>query len=119
MNVLNISQLLADPCSLQILASSSNKPRSTQELSVMLDIPVASTYRRVKDLENEGLLKRVGRPLTREGKRYWIYQSQVNNITLVFENGKLKARRSLAWQEPEEAVEPLVEPDVMKIKVRR
>ncbi len=115
MNVLNISQLLADPYSLQILASSYNKPRSTQELSMMLDIPVASAYRRVKDLENEGLLKRAGRPLTREGKRYWIYQSQVNNITLVFENGKLRARRSLAWQETEEAVEPLVVSNTVKV----
>ncbi len=108
MNASNISQLLADRYSLKILAATYHRPRSTQELSLILDIPIASSYRRVKELEKEGLLKVVGRPLTREGKRYKIYQSQVNNITLVFEKGKLRARRSLAWQEPEEVIEPII-----------
>jgi len=109
MNASNISQLLADKYSLKILAATYNTPRSTQELSLILDIPIASSYRRVKDLEKEGILKCVGKPLTKEGKRYKIYQSQVNNITLVFEKGKLKARRSLAWQETEEVVEPIIQ----------
>jgi len=93
---------------LRILAATRNKPRSTQELSIMLDIPIASAYRRVNDMEKERLLKRVGRPLTRDGKRYWIYRSQVNNIMLVFEKGRLRARRSLAWKEPEEVVEQVI-----------
>jgi len=108
MNASNISQLLADRYSLKILAATYNTPRSTQELSLILEIPIASSYRRVKELEKEELLKCVGRPLTREGKRYKIYQSQVNNITLVFEKGRLRARKSLAWKEPEEIVEPII-----------
>ena len=108
MKASNISQLLADIYSLKILSSSAKKPRSAQELSVILDIPVACSYRRVKDLEREGLLKCVGRPLTSEGKRYKVYQSQVNRITLVFENGKLTAQKSLAWKETEKVEESVI-----------
>ena len=118
MKASNISQLLADRYSLKILAATYNKPRSTQELSLILDIPIASSYRRVKELEKEGLLKCVGKPLTREGKRFKIYQSQVNNITLVFEKGKLRARRSLAWEEPEEVEEPVIVSRRMENMVR-
>ena len=109
MDASHISQLLADMYSLRILASSAKKPRSAQELSFLLDIPVASSYRRVNELEREGLLKCVGKPLTREGKRYKIYQSQVNNITLVFEKGKLKARKSIAWQDTVEVEQSVIE----------
>ncbi len=108
MKGLNIAQLLADEYTIKIFELTYDRPYSAQEISLLLDIPIACAYRRVNKLEGEGLLKCVGRPVTTGGKRQKVFMSQVKNITVMFENGKLKAWKNLEEQELEEIVEPVI-----------
>ncbi len=58
-------------------------------------IPIAACYRRIKSLETVGLIKCVGKALTRKGKRIGIYSSQLKNAYIFFEDGKIKVRFEL------------------------
>jgi hypothetical protein len=105
MDNLTLPKLLMDEYNLKILSATTFKPRSARELSYIFGIPLASCYRKIKELEDEGLIKAVSRELTREGKRYSKYQSQVGSIKIAFEQGHLKMQLQLAWRQPIEIVE--------------
>ena len=62
-------------------------------------------HRKINELEKAGFIKAESRELTREGKRYNTYKSQVGSINIFFENGKLRMRLQLAWQKPIDIVE--------------
>lgn len=66
-----------------ILAAAS-EPRSARELSEVLDIPIATTYRRVDQLTEAGLLELFDRPLTDEPRQINVYQRRVDEITIEF-----------------------------------
>ncbi len=86
------SKLLSDIYSIKILSSTYNRPRSAQELSLKFDIPIASCYRRIHELEKAGLMCCTSRVLTNKGKRLRLYQSQVNGIYLYFQYDKVKVK---------------------------
>jgi len=94
-----------DECNLKILSATTYKPRSARELSYIFGIPLASCYRKIKELEDQGFIKAVSRELTREGKRYSKYQSQIGSIKIAFEQGKLRMQLQLAWRQPIEIEE--------------
>src|SRR3989442_13013961 len=100
MDNLQLPRLLMDECNLKILSATTYKPRSARDLSYIFGIPLASCYRKIKELEDQGLIKAVSRELTREGKRYSKYQSQVGSIKIAFEQGKLRMQLQLAWRSP-------------------
>jgi DNA-binding Lrp family transcriptional regulator len=105
MDNLTLPKLLMDEYNLKILSATTFKPRSARELSYIFGIPLASCYRKIKELEDQGLIKAVSRELTREGKRYSKYQSQVGSIKIAFEQGRLKMQLHLAWRQPIEIEE--------------
>ena len=69
MDNLQLPRLLMDECNLKILSATTYKPRSARELSYIFGIPLASCYRKIKELEDQGFIKAVSRELTREGDR--------------------------------------------------
>lgn len=105
MDNLTLPKLLMDEYNLKILSATTFKPRSARELSYIFGIPLASCYRKIKELEDQGLIKAVSRELTREGKRYSKYQSQVGSVRIAFEQGRLKMSLNLAWRAPIEIEE--------------
>ena len=105
MDNLQLPRLLMDECNLKILSATTYKPRSARELSYIFGIPLASCYRKIKELEDQGFIKAVSRELTREGKRYSKYQSQIGSIKIAFEQGKLRMQLQLAWRQPIEIEE--------------
>ncbi|HKZ59159.1 MAG TPA: helix-turn-helix domain-containing protein [Candidatus Thermoplasmatota archaeon] len=116
MENLTLPKLLMDEYNLKILSATTFKPRSARELSYIFGIPLASCYRKIKELEDEGLIKAVSRELTREGKRYSKYQSQVGSVRIAFEGGRLKMQLNLAWRQPIEIEET---PESMMQKVEK
>jgi DNA-binding Lrp family transcriptional regulator len=114
MDNLTLPKLLMDEYNLKILSATTFKPRSARELSYIFGIPLASCYRKIKELEDQGLIKAVSRELTREGKRYSKYQSQVGSVRIAFEGGRLKMSLNLAWRQPIEIEET---PESMMQKV--
>jgi predicted transcriptional regulator len=84
-----LMRILTDECCRRIL-SSSEKPISVADLSNRLDIPLSSTYRRVKTLVSMGLLVVVKSVVTEDGKKYNLYQSAVEDISVRFTKGHLQ-----------------------------
>ena len=68
----------------EILRAAS-EPRSAQEFSELLDIPIATCYRRIEELTGAGLLELHDRVLSDEHRRTNVYRRQVDEITVRFE----------------------------------
>jgi hypothetical protein len=91
-DLLRTSQLLTDEYSVKILVATVRVPRSAQEISDSFGIPIAATYRRIRDLEGEGLILCVDRRLSRQGKRVCYYVSMLKTAYVFFDNGKLRVK---------------------------
>lgn len=96
MNPLEASQLLTDEYSAKILLATYKRSISAQEISSKYGIPIAACYRKIRILEEVGLIECVDRILTQKGKRKNLYTSRLKEAFIFFENGKLRARFHLA-----------------------
>lgn len=83
--------LLCDDYVSKILVCTNVKARSTKEISEMEDIPLAVCYRRINKLVDLGLLKKAERVLTNDGKRVWLYESNLKKAAIVYEDANIKA----------------------------
>ncbi len=105
-------EAMGDSYSLAILSALSNQTMSVQEVSDSVDVPIATAYRRVEELEDTGLLEEMGKEMNDEGRRVKVYRSRVEEVHVSFrEDGprveldtKSDARRSIddAWREIQE-----------------
>jgi len=96
MSPLQASQLLTDEYSAKILLATYKRRISAQEISQRYGIPIAACYRKIRTLEEAGLIVCVDRILTQKGKRKNLYSSCLKNAYIFFENGRLRARFQLA-----------------------
>jgi predicted transcriptional regulator len=87
-----ISRLLTERYSAKILLATTRKPRTALELSDSLGIPIAACFRKIKLLEDAGLIICVERRLTPEGKRFSLFRSRVTDTEIVLERNKVRAR---------------------------
>lgn len=84
MDVEEVLQVLGNKYNAEILGAT-GKPRSVQELSDELDIPIATSYRRVDELTGIDLLELSGRELSEEGRRTKMYRRTVDKIRVNFD----------------------------------
>ncbi|KAB1194565.1 MULTISPECIES: ArsR/SmtB family transcription factor [Haloferax] len=63
-----------------------DEPHSAQEFSEMLDIPIATCYRRIEELTAAGLLELHDRVLSDEHRRTNVYRREVDEIVVRFES---------------------------------
>ncbi|MCL9815131.1 ArsR/SmtB family transcription factor [Natranaeroarchaeum aerophilus] len=66
------------------ILSETRTPTSAQELSSRIEIPIATCYRRIEELEDAGLLRCEGRQLSEEGRRTNVYRRTVDTVTFDF-----------------------------------
>lgn len=83
--------LISDEYVTEILDCTDIKPKSAKKISELKDIPLAVCYRRINKLEDLGLLKKDERALTNEGKRVWLYKSNLETAEIIYEEGDVKA----------------------------
>ncbi|HEY3419838.1 MAG TPA: helix-turn-helix domain-containing protein [Methanomassiliicoccales archaeon] len=95
MHALETSRILTEEYSAKILLATMGKPKSAFELSEKLGVPIAACYRKIKILEDSGLINCVERRLTQAGKRISLYKSNVKNAQIVFERNKIRANIEL------------------------
>ena len=93
--------ILMDDYNLKILAATALRPMSVRELAYKFDIPLASAYRKIKELESMELIKVEDTRLTPDGKRYKLYRSQVENFEVTYHRDKLRIKLHIKWREPE------------------
>jgi len=65
----------------RILAAA-DRPKSAQQLSDELDVPIATCYRRIDELEAAELLVCQGREPSRRGRRTNVYRRTIGGVTL-------------------------------------
>lgn len=95
MEALKMAKLFADEVVLRILAASFKYPKTAQELSKQLDIPVAVCYKKIKKLVSMGLIKCVDTKLSNKGKSVRCFRSQVKSAYIFFDRGRLRVRLEL------------------------
>lgn len=68
------------------IMGATDEPRSAQALSDELDIPIATCYRRIEELEEADLLEHQGRVLSEERRRVSVYRRAVDRIVVNFDD---------------------------------
>lgn len=84
-----IVEALLDEYSRKILCSTTNQAKSVIDIMREQNIPMTSTYRKVKLLIDNKLIKVERSLLTDDGKRYYLYLSSIKSASILFENGEL------------------------------
>ena len=84
-----ILSILGDEYSRKILAILSKNELNAQDISSRVGIPTSTTYRKIKNLENLGLVKKTKIVRTLEGLDESYYRSMVSGIELKFKDGEI------------------------------
>lgn len=63
------------------------EPKSAQELSDALDVPIATCYRRINELTDVELLELHDRPLSDEHRRIKVYRRSIDAVEIDFRDG--------------------------------
>jgi len=66
------------------ILQATHEPKSAQELSEELDIPIATSYRRIEELTELDLLGLENRELSDEGRRTRVYRRTVDAVNIEF-----------------------------------
>lgn len=82
----DIIEVLGNKYNADILSAAS-EPKSAQELSDELNVPIATCYRRINELTDADLLELHDRPLSDEHRRIKVYRRNVEAVHLTFEEG--------------------------------
>jgi predicted ArsR family transcriptional regulator len=85
MSSVELLQALGNKYSPEIL-DATDEPRSAQELSEELDIPIATCYRRIDELTEHDLLELHDNVLSDERRRIKVYRRNVDSVRVQFEN---------------------------------
>ncbi|GAB7094391.1 helix-turn-helix domain-containing protein [Halolamina litorea] len=81
-----IIEVLGHKYNPEILEAAS-EPKSAQELSDELGVPIATCYRRIEELTEADLLELHDRPLSEEHRRIRVYRRSVEELTVDFRDG--------------------------------
>jgi len=84
-----ILNALLDDYSRKILDATIDNSKSITEIIREQNIPMTSTYRRVKLLMDNKLIKVERSMVTEDGKRYYLYLSSIKNASIKYNEGEL------------------------------
>lgn len=84
-----IIEHLADKCSITILSLTTMKEYSAIELSEKLNTSISTVYRKLKLLENTGLIQHVKIVVNLAGNEEKYYRCTIREATVSFKNGEL------------------------------
>ncbi|WP_266077813.1 ArsR/SmtB family transcription factor [Haladaptatus caseinilyticus] len=83
MGSLELLRVLGNKYNAEIL-DATHKPKSVQELSEELGIPIATSYRRIEELTEANLLELTGREFSNEGRRPKVYRRDIDAVSIAF-----------------------------------
>ena len=76
----------------RIIAGTYEKERTATEISELYGIPISNCYRKINELKKAGLLEITGYRLSKRGKKINLYQANLKDAYVFYENGKMKVR---------------------------
>ncbi|MBS3760644.1 ArsR/SmtB family transcription factor [Halodesulfurarchaeum sp.] len=83
MDPASVLRVLGNKYNAEILRAT-HTPMSAQELSDELDIPIATSYRRIEELLDHDLLALEGQEFSAEGRRTKVYRRKIDEIEIAF-----------------------------------
>jgi predicted ArsR family transcriptional regulator len=86
MDPASVLRVLGNKYNAEILRAT-HTPKSAQELSEELDIPIATSYRRIEELCDHDLLALEGQEFSEEGRRTKVYRRKIDEIAVTFGTG--------------------------------
>ncbi|WP_135829024.1 helix-turn-helix domain-containing protein [Halorussus halobius] len=89
MEAVELLRVLGNKYNAEILRVTS-EPKSAQELSDELEIPIATSYRRIEELEEADLLELSGREFSDEGRRTKVYRRNVDGLEISFDDESIE-----------------------------
>ncbi|MFB6146713.1 MAG: winged helix-turn-helix domain-containing protein [Halobacteriaceae archaeon] len=92
-----VLETLGNKYSAEILGAT-KEPRSAQDLSDELDVPIATCYRRIESLTEAGLLELEDSVLTDDRRRVDVYRRDVEEIRIEFGDSGFDVRAEEATQ---------------------
>ena len=69
------------------ILTAAGEAKSAQDLSEELEVPIATCYRRINELEEADLLELHDRPLSDEHRRVKVYRRKVDGVDVDFRDG--------------------------------
>ncbi|MBI5000545.1 MAG: helix-turn-helix domain-containing protein [Euryarchaeota archaeon] len=90
--MIDATKLVNDADVEKILLAANERELTVQELSERLGIPIATCYRKVRTLEELGLLKEKSTYIGRDGRIHKFYTSQLEAAYVYYEDGKVRVR---------------------------
>jgi len=85
MSTADLLETLGNKYSAEIL-DATDEPRSAQELSEELEIPIATCYRRIEELTEHNLLELHDNVLSDDRRRIKVYRRNVDAVRVEFED---------------------------------
>jgi predicted transcriptional regulator len=82
----SVLDCLGDEYSVRILSALTEREMSAKGISEELDIPIATVYRRIEELDDAGLIEYEGKALTQDDKRVKVYRSYIDELSVFFES---------------------------------
>lgn len=82
----DIIEVLGNKYNPEILEATA-EPKSAQELSKELDVPIATCYRRINELTAVDLLELHDQPLSEEHRRIKVYRRCIDEVSIDFTDG--------------------------------
>lgn len=82
----DLIEVLGNKYNTDILTATA-EAKSAQDLSDELDVPIATCYRRINELEDADLLELHDRPLSDEHRRVKVYRRKVDGVDVNFRDG--------------------------------
>ncbi|WP_280537802.1 helix-turn-helix domain-containing protein [Halopenitus sp. POP-27] len=82
----DLIEVLGNKYNTEILAAADD-PKSAQELSDELDVPIATCYRRIDELEEANLIELHDRPLSDDHRRVKVYRRRIDSVAVEFHDG--------------------------------
>lgn len=104
MDSVELLRILGNKYNAEILQAT-HEPKSAQTLSDELEIPIATSYRRIEELTSIDVLELAGKEFSEEGRRTKVYRRNVDAIKAEFENGSIQ----IAVEERDEPRNSLVD----------
>ena len=81
-----IIEVLGNKYNPEILEATA-EPKSAQELSEELGVPIATCYRRINELTEVDLLELHDQPLSEEHRRIKVYRRRIDEVSINFQDG--------------------------------
>jgi len=96
-NSIDATHLLMDKDIERILLGTYGKSRSALELSELYGIPIATCFRKIKQLRKMGLLE-VNNIYSENGKNIELFSANLDNAYVYYDSGNLKVRFKIVLQ---------------------